>query len=211
MKLIKNKETKRTIINTSKFEKIIHYTCFFLSLSFFFMFNALRYNFSNSNKPIYLLISIYEYSVISINIIVFIIFKFYYKKYLTNSYILLPCNYFYSITSILLNISLIISLFSNINEKLLIENIGYFRAFVSAGILDSMFILSVMNLLSDKKVKLKIYVIFLITFYGALSMNLLVFKHPLAQWPNVEFNTYIIYMVSLIILSYARIKKNIII
>ena len=209
MKLIKTQEPNTKIINTSKFERIINYICYFLPLSFFFIFNSLRYNFSNPNDSILLLIRIYEYIVISINIIVFIIVKFYYKKYLTNPYVLIPCNYFFSITSLLLNISLIVSLFSNSNnEKLLIENITLFRAFILAGILDSMFILSVINLISNKKVKLKIYIIFLIVLYGSLSLNLLVFKHPRAKWPNIQYNSYIIYLINLILLYYARIKNN---
>ena len=209
MKLIKTQETNIKIVNTSKFERIISYICYFLPISFFFMFNALRYNFTKPNNSIFLLISIYEYLVISINIIVFIIVKFYYKKYLTNPYVLIPCNYFFSITSLLLNISLIVSLFSKSNnEKLLIENITLFRAFILAGILDSMFILSVINLISYKKVKLKIYIIFIIALYGSLSLNLFVFKHPKAQWPNVQYNSYIIYLINLILLYYVRIKNN---
>ena len=75
-------------------------------------------------------------------------------------------------------------------------------------ILDNMFILSVINLISNKKVKLKIYIIFLIALYGSLSVNLFVLKHPRAQWPYIHYNSYIIYLINLILLYYVRIKNN---
>ena len=206
MKVIKYQFRKNNNKNYSIFENLINYLLLVISIIFFMIFNSIRYTYTNPIKIINILISTYEFLIISIIFVIYIIFKICWKKDFYNPNLLIPCNYFFIIASTSLNFSLIFSLFNNkVNKKMLIQNITFFRFFLFSGILDCLFIFCITYLfLENKKVKKKMNILIFIIVYGALSLNLLVFSDPEAHWPNIHYNNYIIYFIILVMLYIAN-------
>ena len=196
-------------------EKTINYLFSVISIIFFMIFNSMRCLNYNTIKILNFLIPTYEFLNIFIIFVIFIIYKVYMKKTFYNPNLLIPCNYFFLITSISLNFTMLFSIFNrdktnnpkNNNRSIRIINITCYRFFLLSGILNSLFIFCITFLFIEKRrFPFKTFMVFAIA-YGSLSLNLFVFNDFDAYWPNIHYSNYILYSFILIMLFLAKNKN----
>ena len=145
------------------------------------------------------MIEIYIYTVLLFTIIIYFIFPLCKNIRFDKPYFLLIFNDFFWILIIVYIILMDIS--SQNNEKKYIDNITAFRYILNSALICWCFLFMESLIFTGEKKKLKIKKDFFIVIinYGFLSINLFIYNHPDAKWPDIYYACYIIHFFNIIL------------